>query len=323
MALLNDKQKLIMYRTLLILLIPFYTMAQSGNIKIAFMGDSYCNGCCVAVVGDDRPEAFRYLIKQRFLQYYSSVTEIKLCTGGETIKTAMPDWYPGTNTTKNIDTALRSNPDLIILEYSGNHFANKIFLDTVKYCFDYLADTLRSLNKRFVFTSSTPRQTSFSSPVTYVTFQDTAKAFNTWLYANYPNESVNIFDNLYSIALNKPVPAYLGSDSLHWNATGYQIFADDLFEGSAVIDTLVAYEKPRMYNVGMSLSGDSVTVSATRIRAKQVKVYTSTDGISFTERYSGDYDNRTSIKVLAAEYVKLVAINNRKTITLTKQFMLD
>lgn len=311
MALFNNITKLI-------ILLPFFSSAQGGTIKIAFLGNSYCNGCCVTVVGDDRPEAFRYLLKQRFGIYYSSVQEVKLCTGGETIKTAMPDWYPGTNTSKNIDTALRSNPDLIILEYSGNHFANKIFLDTVKYCYDYLADTLRALGKRFVFTSATPRQTSFSSPITYTTYQDTAIAFNTWLYANYPNESVNIFDNLYNQSLDKPEPTYLGSDSLHWNPTGYQIFADDIFEQSPVIDTLVLYEKPRIYNISMVLEGDSVVISGAKIRAKQVKVYTSTDGISFTERYSREYDNTTEITVLAETYVKFVAINNSKTITLTR-----
>lgn len=291
-----------------------------GAIKIAFMGNSYCNGGGVPVVGDERPQAYRYLVRQRFAQFYNTVTEVKLCLGGEDITDGMPDWYPGTIPSRNIDTALRSNADLILIEYAGNHFADKVKYDTIKWCYQYIADTLQDLSKRFIFTSSMPRKTAFDSPLTYVQYQDTAMQFNTWLYANYPLNNVNVFDNLYDGTINKPVFSYLGSDSLHWNATGYAIIAEDIFEGNAIIDTLIGMEIPRMYNIRLTEVGDSVDITG-YIRSKQVKVYSSTDGIDFNQIYSGSYIYQSAIRVEGFPYIKLVAISNNKTVTLTKHFL--
>lgn len=307
-------------KTIFFLLFPFSVFAQFGSIKIAFMGNSYCNGCCVPVVGSERPEAYRYLLRQRFGLYYDNVTEVKLCLGGEDVTDGMPNWYPGTITARNIDSALNSNPDLILIEYAGNHFADKVPFDTIKWCYEYLADTLTSLGKRFIFTSSMPRKTTFDAPLTYIEYQDTAIQFNNWLYENYPLNSVNVFTNLYDPAINKPVFGYLGSDSLHWNATGYQIIADDIFEGNAIIDTLTAFEKPRIYNIRFTPDEDSVTITAVTIRAKEFKVYSSEDGASFSEIYSLSYANTESIRVKKYPYIKIVVTNNDKIVTLTKQF---
>lgn len=312
-------------KIIILILFPFFCSAQFGTIKVAFLGDSYCNGCCVDIVGNERPEAYRYLIRQRLGLYYSTVTEEKICLGGETIRSGMPPWYPGSNASRNIDVALATNPDLILLQYSGNHFANGIRYDTVKYCYQYLADTLRSLGKRFIFCSANPRKVSFPGGGTYITYQDTAMQFNSWLYANYPDNSVNVFDHLYDPAINKPVFGYLGSDSLHWNPTGYQIFADDIFEESSIIDTLIAFEKPRLYNITMTADGDSVEIAGHTIRSKNITVSTSGDGITFTERYNSgtSYNTSVAIRVKMYEFVKLVATNNDKIITLTRTFIPD
>lgn len=311
-------------KTLILILFPFICSAQFGSIKVAFMGNSYCNGGGAPVVGDERPTAYRYLVRQRLGLYYSTVTQVKLCLGGEDVTDGMPDWYPGTITARNVDSALRSNPDLIIIEYAGNHFADKVPYDTILSCYQYLADTLQGLGKRFIFTSSMPRKTAIDAPLTYVEYQDTAQQFNTWLYSNYPGSSVDVFTHLYDPAINKPVFDYLTSDSLHWDSVGYSIIADDLFQAT-IIDTLTAFEKPRIYNLTMTQDGDSVEIAGHTIRAKDVKVYTSSDGSTFTERYDSglNYNTTATIRVKLYEYVKLVATNNSKVVTITRQFIPD
>lgn len=301
----------------LVLLLPFTSLAQFGSIKVAFMGNSFCNGCCVPIVGDERPDAYRYKVRQHLERFYSTVTQIKLCSGGEDITDAMPDWYPGAITARNIDTALRSQPDLIIIEYSGNHFADLVPYDTILACYQYIADTLASLGQRYVFTSSTPRKVTFDAPLTYVEYQDTAQQFNSWLYSNYPDNSVNIFTSLYDPSINKPYFDYLGSDSLHWNATGYEFIYLDILT-STIIDTLTAYEKPRLYNVAMALDGDSVDITAATIRAKNITISGSDDGTTFTELYSQDFEYTEAIRVEAYNFIKLVATNNDKIVTFTR-----
>lgn len=305
----------------LLLLSSLFCSAQYNSIKIAFMGDSYCNGCCVAVVGNERPEAYRYLLRQRFAQYYTTVTEVKLCLGGEDIRDAMPNWYPGNIPTRNIDAALSNNPDFIILEYAGNHFADLHSLDTIKWCYQYIADTLNSLGKKFLFTSAMPRQTSFDPPMTYSDYQDSAMLFNTWLLATFPNNSVDCFTNLYNPATDKPIANLLGSDSLHWNAAGYQIIADDIFEQAAVIDSLCGFEKIRLFNMRMVLNqaDDSVDITADVIRAKELEIKSSDDGITFNTEYSGEYVVELP-RIKNHPYIQVRAIQNEsKIITVTKQ----
>ena len=140
-------------RKILTILLLAYVNCSAQSITIAYLGDSHCNGGFGLLDSNWINRTNQFFADQGF-----AVTSYKFCAGGETIRSGMPNWYPGHIAGRSIDDALAVNPDIIFTLYSGNHTAFGIKQDTSKYCYQYLADTLNGLGKRFMFSSIGPRQ---------------------------------------------------------------------------------------------------------------------------------------------------------------------
>lgn len=310
-----------------LLLLPLFTIAQKKpSIRVAFLGDSYCNGCCVTYDNTvmDRPEAYRYQVTQWLKSYYDTVRTLKCCTGGENIRNAMPDWYPGRKAGFNIDTALKWGADLILLQYSGNHFYNGVRLDTVLWCYKYINDTLTSLGKNFVLFSNMARKTTLGTGNTPDKFQDSVRVVNRFLDSMNHYRYLNVFDTTYDPITNRPIWGMLGSDSLHWNASGYAAIIGAIKVNSAVIDSLAGFNKQQLLNTSVTkITGvDSVEIKTAKTKAKRVQVMGSEDGFSFTPLYESIYLESGRIVVPYSSYIMVKVIDDARKIvkTYTKVF---
>lgn len=311
----------------LFLLLPLFSQGQKlPSIKVAFLGDSYCNGCCVphTTPPGDRALSYRYQITQWLKNYYDSVATLKCCSGGENIRNAMPDWYPGHKQGFGIDTALKWGADLILLQYSGNHFYNGIRLDTVLWCYKYINDTLTSLGKNFVLFSNMARKTTLGAGNTPDKFQDSVRAVNRFLDSLNHYRYLNVFDTTYDPITNRPVWGMLGSDSLHWNELGYAAIIGAIKVNSAVIDSLVGFNTQRLLNTSVKkITGvDSVEIKTSKTKAKKVRILSSVNGIIFTQVYESIYSETDRVVVQYSKYIMVQVIDDaRKTIkTYTKIF---
>lgn len=287
-------------------------------LRVAYLGDSYCNGCCVPGNGVDKPESYRPLTTEFLKLYYDSVETKKLCQGGETIATAMPDWHPLGLESRNIDSALRWGADLYVLQYSGNHFYSGYRMDSVKYYYKYIGDTLTALGKNFIFVSNLQRKNTLGAGYTYLTFLDSVRTINAYIDSLYPYQYVNVFDTLFDPLTNKPVWDFLGSDSLHWNVPGYAAFYGALIRNSPIIDSAIGFDKLRMYNTVIEQVGDSVEINSGFSKAKRIIIGYSDDGITFTQHSDSFYFTDRITRILFHPYIRLQLIRDEKIVTYTR-----
>ncbi|HRQ50985.1 MAG TPA: SGNH/GDSL hydrolase family protein [Agriterribacter sp.] len=299
---------------LILLLLPILSNAQ---FKIAYLGDSFCDGCCGV------PDSLRWraIVTDFFKTYYDTVEEIKLCEGGEDVSDAMPDWHAKHIAGRNIDSALRSGADLIVIQYSGNHFMRNYEMDSVKYWYKYIGDTLLSLNKPFLFVSNLQRQNTVGGGNTYLTFLEEVREINKWLDSSYHYQYVNVFDTMFNQATNKPVAAYLYADSIHLNSTGYAAFSGAVIRNSLTLDSAAGFSSPVFYNTSLQQEGDSVIISTAVTKAKRIVISTSDEGVHFVDWVDSFYEQNKKWAVPLAAYVRLRLIRD-KAITITKKFIM-
>ncbi|MCG2614914.1 SGNH/GDSL hydrolase family protein [Terrimonas sp. NA20] len=315
-----------LYIALSFLILSFGLSAKKPLIKVAFLGDSYCNGCCVAWdnTANDRAESYRYQITQWLKQYYDSVQVLKLCSGGETVRNAMPSWHPGAKPGFNIDAALNWGADLILLQYSGNDFYNGYRVDTVKKCFKYINDTLTGLGKNFVLFSLMSRKVTLGPGYTPDMFQDSVRSVNRFLDSLNPYRYLNVFDTTYDPITNRPVWSFLGGDSLHWNTAGYAAITGAIKLKSKILDSLIGFNKQQFLNTSVKkIDGvDSVEIKTAKTKVKRMKVLTSEDGVAFSLVFDSIFLETDRIAVKYRKYVMVQVIDDaRRTLkTYTKIF---
>lgn len=297
-------------RTLLFIL--FWLPASAQSITIAYLGDSHCNGGFG--LGDSNwiNRTNRFFFDQGF-----TVTSYKFCTGGETIRTNMPNWYPGHVSGKSIDDALAVNPDILFFLQSGNHTAFGIKQDTSKYCYNYIADTLRELGKRFMFSSIGPRQNTYSGGMNFASYNAQADSLNAWLYQQFPGQIFNIWDTLRDKATNKPYADLLRVDSLHYLAPGHRRMWQMTVHDSPAIDTITGLDKIHACN--MVFTPEGIQFSSARI--KYMQIFGSHDGISFTQVSYDELTDNLFFPITGYEWVKVIVSNYSRKITITKRFL--
>lgn len=311
----------------LLLSIPlFFNAPKLGSIRIAFLGDSYCTGFATPFVDSlmDRPAGYRYQTIEFFKQYYDTVITMRGCSGGENIRNAMPDWYSGRKLGFNIDSALRWNADLIVMQYSGNEFLNGVRLDTVKWCYKYINDTLTSLNVPFIFVSKQARKVSLGTGNTPDKFQDSVRTINRYIDSMNHYNYLNVFDTTYDPATNKPIWDFLGSDSLHPNVAGYAAMFGAIKVNSPIIDSAVGFDTMHLCNMQMieTVGGDSVRISFSLTQAKDVLIATSVDNVTWDQNARLFYlQGAYSVIVPKRQYVRIRARRFNKVITFTKIFL--
>lgn len=295
--------------TILFLFATICCTAQVKNINIAYLGDSHCNGGFG--LGDSNwiNRTTRFFIDQGF-----TVNAYKFCAGGETIRSGMPGWYPGSISGRNIDAALAVNPDIIFMLYSGNHIANGIKQDTSKFCYLYIADTLNMLGKRWAFSSIGPRQTYYPGS-NFDAYNTQADSLNAWLYTTFPGRVFNIWDTLRDKETNKPYSYLLRVDSLHYLSPGHERMWQMTVHDSRDIDSLLGYDKVR----GANLSFNSEGIHFDGANLKYLDIYGSNDGQSFELISHNEFSKDNSYPVSGYDFIKIEAYNGRKKITVTKR----
>lgn len=293
----------------ILLFIFLSVQLQAQTITIAYMGDSHCNGGFG--LGDSNWIS-------RTTAYFTSrgyaVNSYKFCSGGETIKTNMPLWYPGSVSGKSIDNALAVNPDLILILQSGNHVAFGIPQDTSKWCYQKIADTLRLLGKRFLFSDIGPRQNTYSGGADFTSYNAQADSLNRWLYATYPGRVFSL-DTLRNKSTKKPYAYLLLSDSLHYWYEGHRRMWQTTISAGNAIDSIAGYTNIKAVNARFSDTG----VTFDGIDAKYMEVYGSNDGVTFSLIDYKQFSKTNTISAGGYAWMKLVIYNNRKRITITKK----
>ena len=144
-----------------------------------------------------------------------------------------------------------------------------------------------------------------------------ADSLNEWLYQQFPGHVFDIWDTLRDKATNKPYAYLLLSDSLHYDAEGHRRFWQVTIRDSPDVDTLTGYDKIKGYN--MSFTSSAVVFGS--VDLKYVYVYGSNDGTNFTLVDYREFLQTNSIPISGYDYVKVVAQNNARTITVTKHFL--
>lgn len=296
---------------ILFIILFFATSINAQTIRLAFAGDSHCNGGFG--LGDSN---WLNRTRQFFIDRGYSVQSYKFCSGGETIRTNMPSWYPGSGIGKTLDDILAVNPDIIFFLQSGNHTAFGIKQDTSKYCYTYISDTLRLLGKRFMFSSIGPRQNTYTNGMNFASYNAQADSLNSWLYATFPGQIFNIWDTLRNKSTNKPYAYLLRSDSLHYEAPGHRRIWQMTIRDGKVIDTLAGYDKIHAYN--MSFAEGLLSFSSANI--KYITIFGSNDGINFIQLDYEEFTTSTKFSIPVYKYIKIVVRNATKTITVTKMF---
>jgi hypothetical protein len=290
-------------------IILFCTQLNAQVDTLGFMGDSHCNGGFG--IGDSnwitRTSAFYQSRNPGTVAY-------KFCSGGETIRTNMPRWYPGSVAGKSIDDALNAGCNIIFFLQSGNHVAFSIPQDTSKWCYLKLADTLTRLGKRWAFSTIGPRQNTYSGVMDFAKYNAQADSLNAWLYATFPGHIFSL-DTLRDKVTSKPKPAILLSDSLHYGVVGHRYMYQTTVHDVAFTDTVAGYTKIKAVNARFSAVG----VTFDGLDLKYVQVYGSNDGLTFTLI---NYLERTTNPTISAggyAWMKLIVYNDRKTVTITKR----
>lgn len=300
--------------------LPLLSTAQlnySDTLRIVIMGDSHCGGANASP--DD--SSWRGRLVTYLQSIYPTVIVSKLCTGGETTKTAMPGWYNGSDPTKNIDSAIGFNPDFVFMEYSGNDLV-VLGMNTTetKNNLRYLHDTLNTLGIRMAMTGMAPRQKTFTGGLTQQGYKDTSLLLNAWLLANYPDHYINIWDSLLRADNSgKAKSEYLSADSLHFNNTGHQKFYESIIANPAM-EFLSCNCGGRAISFSMKKEGDSLRIQADDLISGRVDVSGSNDYSTFTPvssfiGYTGSFDQ----KILGNVYMYYrVQIGSAYRIKITK-----
>lgn len=297
-------------KILITVLASFVMIQATPPQRISFLGDSHCNGGFG--LGDsnwlNRTAA---TINMRD----PGSTPFKYCAGGETIRSGMPGWYPGSIAGRNIDAALSSDPDIVLMLYSGNHVAFGIPQDTSKFCYLYLADTLTRLGKRWAFSTIGPRQNTYSNGMDFAKYNAQRDSLNVWLYKTFPGHIFSL-DTLLDRTTNKPKAALLLSDSLHYWTVGHRYMWQETMR-MPFMDTILMYKSISATNLRFSSS----TVTFEGADLKYLDIFGSNDSLSWSRVSHNEYSRNTSYSTGGFKWVKVVASNNRKTITVTKKVL--
>lgn len=247
--------------SLLILLLSIKANAQTFTVVLT--ADSH--GAAIPSGGVDSLWINEYAAYLR--QFYPSVTLVNLAIGGTEIQQVMPRWFHTSLAALNIDTVLSYNPDLVIIEQSGNHtvFASSLgasnSADSNLYCFNYLIDTLKSLGKTFLITGQTPRQKTFIPPVTLTTYYDSSKKINADFQTNNPKYWCDPYPLMEDNIRGKyPWPSALGPDSLHFSNYGNRLYFW-VHRDSWVTDSILNNYKAKAVNFSLVRSGANATLS--------------------------------------------------------------
>lgn len=293
-------------------------MNKKPFIRVAYMGDSHCVGGFG--VGQDN---WRNRLTTFFTNYYDVVEAHKFCNGGETIASAMPTGYPvnpGTVLTdRNITAALAVDPDLILMLYSGNHFANGYTLSYVQGLYDYLYDYLTGLGQKFAFATAGPRKTFFPGS-TLEQYKVLSKDFNTWLIDKYPKNYFDIWQPLADPATDEPYSQYLLGDNLHYNAEGHLQLKNFTIETTYDIDDFLGYDKFKGYNLQFLDKGTTIDVIFKESYIKYLEILTSDDGITFDSIQSIEFSEGVIFTVPKKQYIQVIFSSTRGEVTITKQF---
>jgi hypothetical protein len=293
-------------RTIVLILLCYTCNAQD---TIAIAGDSHCNGGFG--VGDSN-WATRTAVS--IISRNPGSVAFKYCTGGETVKTNMPRWYPGSVAGKSVDDMLEDNCNILFFLQSGNATAFGIPQDTIKWCYLYLADTLTALGKRWAFSDIGPRQNTWFGGMDFDKYNAQRDSLNTWLYQTFPGHIFSL-DTLLDRITNKPKAALLLGDSLHYGAVGHRYMWQATIAGPPFIDTVLHYDQIR----GVNLRFTSTGATFDGVDAKYMQVYGSNDGVTFTLIDYREYTTGKTISAGGYAWLKLVIYNNTKRITITKR----
>lgn len=292
----------------------------SDTLRIVFMGNSHCNGA--GATTDD--STYRGRIVTYLKTIYPHVIVCKLCNGGESTWAAMPNWYSGSWPAVNIDTAIKFNPDFVFMEYSGNDIVSLgMTVDETERNHRYLHDTLTALGIKLAMTGNAPRQKTFVNGLTQQGYKDTSLAINSWLQANYPDHYVNIWDTLLRADNSgKAKSEYLYLDSLHFNNTGHQKFAQTVLN-SPVMQQLTCNCKGMALGLSITKVGDSVRIYASDIVAGRVELYGSNDLsnyvlLNYWKMPTGVFDKKHYGSTYMYYQVRILS-GYRPTMTKTKQ----
>lgn len=293
---------------ILIILFLLVNTAQA-QLKIAFMGDSHCNGGYG--VGDSN---WITRTSQFFADRVPGSTFVKYCAGGETIKTNMPLWYPGSVNGKSITNALNDTCDVFIFLQSGNHVAFDVPQDTSKFCYLKIADTLESLGKRWAFSTIGPRQNTYSGSMNFAKYNAQRDSLNMWLYATFPGHIFSL-DTLKDVLTNKPKAYILLNDSLHYDGVGHRFMYQRTIRDLPFIDSLAGYAAIK--GVNLKFHKDSVTFDGTDL--KYLDVYGSNDGVVWSLVSHNELTHYKTFYANGYIYIRVRTYNNKKTITVSKK----
>lgn len=250
--------------------------------------------------------------------------------GGRTVGSAMPAWYNysscnfcNSEAQYSIDTILKQNPDLIILCFTGNHTVNHMSADEAIYCFKYLIDTMRSLNKAFVITGQSPRQKTFTGGMTLKSYYDSSQKINAFLQSYAPKSYVENYHNMEDTIFHyRPWPYVLANDSLHWSNAGNELFFENHMN-TYIMDSIMADFDPRAINFKLTKSGSNLILSG-KYRMREIYISGSNDNSTWTLMQAYSYP-QTSVSTVSEtfskagyEWYKVEVVSGRMRYTVTK-----